>query len=155
VAEGAEVLHKELLLESHSGTLEQLRARGSEDDVVDVEEQVRNVGVATMDEQRGVRLGLHKAKGHQVGGKAVVPSSRRLLQTVEGLVESVHQVGVGRVDESCGLGAVNRLKESVVKKSVLDVEPVHGPAPRERQSEHGADGGGLHHGTKSPRQGAG
>jgi hypothetical protein len=33
----AEVLHRELLLESCSGTLEKLRARGSEDDATDVE----------------------------------------------------------------------------------------------------------------------
>jgi hypothetical protein len=37
VVERAEVLHRELLLESCSGTLEKLWARGSEDDVVDIE----------------------------------------------------------------------------------------------------------------------
>jgi hypothetical protein len=35
--ERVEFLHCELLLESCSGMLEKLRARGSEDDVVDVE----------------------------------------------------------------------------------------------------------------------
>jgi hypothetical protein len=37
VLEGAEVLHHELLLESCSGTLEKLWARGGEDDVINVE----------------------------------------------------------------------------------------------------------------------
>jgi hypothetical protein len=36
--EGVGVLHHELLLESCSGTLEKLQARGGEDDVVDVEQ---------------------------------------------------------------------------------------------------------------------
>ncbi len=54
MAEGGEVLHGELLLESRSGTLEQLRARGGEDDVVDVEQQVSSVGAVVVDEQRGV-----------------------------------------------------------------------------------------------------
>jgi hypothetical protein len=79
VVERTEVLHCELLLESRSGTLEKLRARGGEDDVVDVEQQVSSVGAATVDKQRGVRLGLHEAQGDQVGGKKVVPGSRRLL----------------------------------------------------------------------------
>jgi hypothetical protein len=79
----------------------------------------------------------------------MVPSLWSLLQTVEELVEPAHQVGVGGVDESCGLGVVDRLRESAMKESVLDVELVHRPAPRERQSEHDADSGGLHHGTKS------
>jgi hypothetical protein len=52
--EGAEVLYRELLLESCSGTLEKIQARGSEDDVVDVEQHVSSVGAATIDEQRGV-----------------------------------------------------------------------------------------------------
>jgi hypothetical protein len=61
VVERVEVLHRELLLESCSGMLEKLRARGGEDDVVDIEQQVSSVGTAMVDEQRGVRLGLHVA----------------------------------------------------------------------------------------------
>jgi hypothetical protein len=90
VVEKPEVLHGELLLKSSSGMLEKLGAWGSED-VVDVEQQVGSVVTATVDEQRGVRLGLHEAQGDHVGGKEVVPSSWHLLQTVEGLVEPAHQ----------------------------------------------------------------
>jgi hypothetical protein len=75
VVEGAEVLHGELLLESCSGVLKKLQAQGSEVDVVDVEKQICDISATMIDKQRGVRLGLHEAKGHQVGGKGVVPSS--------------------------------------------------------------------------------
>jgi hypothetical protein len=61
--ERAEVLHRELLLESCCGVMDKLRAQGGEDDVVDVEQQVSSVGA--IDEQRGVRLGLHEAQGDQ------------------------------------------------------------------------------------------
>jgi hypothetical protein len=61
VVERAEVLQHELLLESCSGILEKLQARGGEDDVIDVEQQVSSVGAAMIDEQQGVRLGLHEA----------------------------------------------------------------------------------------------
>jgi hypothetical protein len=60
--ERAEVHHRELLLESCSGMLEKLQARDGEDDVIDIEQQISSVGVATVDEQRGVRLGLHEAQ---------------------------------------------------------------------------------------------
>jgi hypothetical protein len=49
--ERAKVLHRELLLESCSGTLEKLRARGNEDDVVDVEQHVSSVGAVAVDKQ--------------------------------------------------------------------------------------------------------
>jgi hypothetical protein len=49
--ERAEVLHRELLLESYSGMLEKLRARGGEDDVVDIEQQVSGVDAMMIDGQ--------------------------------------------------------------------------------------------------------
>jgi hypothetical protein len=52
--ERTEILYRELLLESCNGVLEKLRARGGEDDVIDVEQQVSSVGAAAVDEQRGV-----------------------------------------------------------------------------------------------------
>jgi hypothetical protein len=112
VVEGVKVLHGELLLESYSGTLEKLRTRGDENDVTDVEQQVSNVGVTAVDEQRGTTV-------DQVGSKAVVPSSRCLLQAVEGLVESAHQLRVSRVNEVGRLEVVDRLGEGVVEEGGL------------------------------------
>jgi hypothetical protein len=102
VVERAEVLHRKLLLESCSGTLEKIWAQGGENDVVDVEQQVRSVDAAAVDEQRGVRLGLHEAQGDQVGEDAVIPCSWRLLQTIEGLVEPAHQLRVCGSTKSAG-----------------------------------------------------
>jgi hypothetical protein len=141
VVKRVEVLHRELLLKSCSGTLETLRARGGEDDVANVEQQVSSVGVAVVDEQRGIRLGLHEAQGDQVGGEAVVPRSRHLLQAVEGLVEPTHQLRVRGVNEADRLRAVDGLGECAMEEGILDVELVHGPTPRE--SQHSLDGGRL------------
>jgi hypothetical protein len=117
VVQGSEVLHDKLSLEGRSGTLEKLRVRGGEDDVVNVEHQVSSVGAAAVDEQRGVRLGLHKAQQDQVGGEAVVPSMRCLLYSVEGPVELTHQLRVSGIYEADVLGAVDRLGESVVEET--------------------------------------
>jgi hypothetical protein len=78
--QGPEVLHDELSLEGRSGTLEKLRAQGGENDVINVEHQVSSVAAATVDEQRGVRLGLHKAQRDQVGGEVVIPSTLCLVR---------------------------------------------------------------------------
>jgi hypothetical protein len=51
--------------------LEKLQARGCEDDVIDVEQQVSSVGVEAVDEQRGVRLGIHEVQRDQVAGEVV------------------------------------------------------------------------------------
>jgi hypothetical protein len=52
--ERTDVLHCKLLLESYSGMLEKLQARGDEENVINVEQQVSSVGAMTVDEQRGV-----------------------------------------------------------------------------------------------------
>jgi hypothetical protein len=87
VVEVVEVLHGEMLLESCSGMLEKLRTRGGEDDVVNVEQQVSNVGVAAVDDQ--------------VGGKTVVLGSLRLRQAVEGLIEPTHWGWAGSTKLAC------------------------------------------------------
>jgi hypothetical protein len=142
------VLHRELLLESCSGMLEKLRSRGSEDDVIDVEQQVSSVDVVVVDEQRGVRLGLHEAQRDQVGGEAVAPRSRHLLQVVEGLIEPAHQLRVHRVNRAGGLRAVDRLGECAVEEGVLDVELEHGPTLGDNQSQHSPDDGRLDDGAE-------
>jgi hypothetical protein len=48
LVEGAEVLHGKLLLESRSCTLKKLRTQGGEDDVVDIEKQIRDVSGVTI-----------------------------------------------------------------------------------------------------------
>jgi hypothetical protein len=143
VVEEAEVLHHELLLESWSGTLEKLRARSGEDDVIDIEHQVRSVNAMMVDEQRGVRLGLHKAQRDQVGGEAVVPRSQRLW-----LIEPAHQLRVCGVNEAGRLRAVDGLGECVVEEGVLDVKLVHGPTPGDSQSQHSPDGSRLDDGAE-------
>jgi hypothetical protein len=148
VVERAEVLHRELLLESCSGTLEKLWARDGKDDVVDVEQQVSSVDTAAIDEQRGVRLDLHKAQGDQVGGEVVVPRSRRLLQAVEGLVEPAHHLMVRGVNEAGGLRVIDDLRECVVEEGVLDVKLVHGSTPGDSQSQHSPNEGRLDDGAE-------
>jgi hypothetical protein len=78
----------------------------------------------------------------------VVPPSRRLLQVEEGLVEPAHQLRVCGVNEADGLRAVDDLGECVVEEGVLDVELVHGPTPRDSQSQHSPDGGRLDDGAE-------
>jgi hypothetical protein len=123
--------------------LEKLRARGSEDHVIDVEQQVSSVGASAVDEQRGVQLGLHEAQGDQVGGEAMVPCSWRLFQAVKGLVEPAHQLSMHGVNEANRQRAVDSLRECAVGEGVPHVKLVHGQTPRDSQSQHSPDGGRL------------
>jgi hypothetical protein len=143
VVERAEVLHHKLLLEIYSGTLEKLWAHGGKDDVIDVEQQVNSVGGVVVGEQWGVLLGHHEAQWDQVGGEAMVPHLRCLLQDVEGLVEPAHQLRVRRVNKASGLRTEDQLRECAMEEGILDMELVHRPTPSDSQSHHSLDGGRL------------
>jgi hypothetical protein len=71
-------------------------------------QEVHRVGATTVDKQRGIQLGCHKAYGDQVRDEAVVPNSKHLSQVIEELVESTHQVRVSRINKVdgpvCGWG---------------------------------------------------
>jgi hypothetical protein len=116
VVERIEMLYVELLLESCSDMQEKLRSRGSEDDVVNVEQQVSSAGAVMVDEHRGVQLGLHEVQRDQIRGEAVVASLRRLLQAIEGLIEPAHQPRMSGVNKADGLGAINHLGEGVMEE---------------------------------------
>jgi hypothetical protein len=61
VVQEAKVRHGKLLLKSHSGMLKKLRVQGSEEDVIDIEEQVCDIDVAMVDKHRSAQLGLYVA----------------------------------------------------------------------------------------------
>jgi hypothetical protein len=94
-----------------------------------------------MDEQGHVRLGLDEAEGDQVGGKATVPSARRLLEIIHGAVQPANQIWASEVDEASGLATIDRLCQSIVEESILDIELVDRPGPGE--GENRLNGGEL------------
>jgi hypothetical protein len=55
-----------------------------------------------VDEQGRVRLGLDEVDGDQVGGEATVPSPRRLLAAIHGVVQSIDQIRTSGVKEAGG-----------------------------------------------------
>jgi hypothetical protein len=74
VVERPEVLHRKLPLEEGDDATQKLEGGGGEDDVVDVEEEVRCIRTMTKDEQGRVRLGLDETLRTLEGGEATVPS---------------------------------------------------------------------------------
>jgi hypothetical protein len=74
-----EVLHCEFPLEGRYGVLQKRRARCSEHNVINIEQQVYRIGAAEEDEQEGVRFGLNKSQSEEVRGKLAEPSPGCLL----------------------------------------------------------------------------
>jgi hypothetical protein len=85
----SQVLHHELALKCGDRVLKKSDTRCYEHDAVDVEQEVYGVVAVPMDEHGRVRLGLDEAEGGQVGGKATIPGLWRLLEVVQGVVQSV------------------------------------------------------------------
>jgi hypothetical protein len=82
VVKFAQILHSNLLLERGDNPLEQMWIRGSQNNVVNVEEEVGNPINMVIYEQRSVGLGLNKPQCQQESGKPRAPCPRSLLQTI-------------------------------------------------------------------------
>ena len=72
-------------------------------------------------------------------GKPLVPSAWGLLKAVKRLVQATHVVRAASVNKAGRLLAVDLLVKSAMEKSILDVELVNWPRPRDRKAENDAD----------------
>jgi hypothetical protein len=59
--------------------MQKRHAGGSQNDIINIEQQIYRVNAPTEDEQRGICFGFNKHQGEQICGEPVVPVSRRLL----------------------------------------------------------------------------
>jgi hypothetical protein len=100
----------------------------------------------SMDKQGRVRLGLDKAEGDQVEGKATVPSPRCLLEAIQGAVQLADQTRASGVDEADGLAAVYHLSHSAMEEGILDVQLVD--LSRDGKGEDSSNVGELDDGTE-------
>jgi hypothetical protein len=72
-----------------------------------------------------------------------VPSPRRLLESVQGLLHEAHVVGGGRVDEVGRLLTVDGLVQVAMEKGVLHVQLMDRPGAKSGDAEDDPDGGRL------------
>ena len=86
VVQVAEVRHGELRAEARGDVLEKGRRRRGGNDVIDVEKEVGQRVANFVDEQGGIRLGEGEADAANERGEALVPSTRRLLKSIQGLL---------------------------------------------------------------------
>jgi hypothetical protein len=108
--------------------LKKASARGGEDDVLDVEQQVGQVVTTTNNEEGHVALRSNEAKPMSIVRKLLVPRPGALLQAVERLVEQADVLGLSRIDEARWLLTVDRLVKIAVQESVLNVELMNRPS---------------------------
>jgi hypothetical protein len=123
----AEVLHGEFSLEDKYGVLQERYARCGEHNVINIKQQIYRIGVATEDEQGGVKLGLNKSQSEEVHGEPTVPSLGRLLQPIERLVEATDPIRLREINKSRRLAVVDYLHESTMQKRILHIKLVDRP----------------------------
>jgi hypothetical protein len=73
-------------------------------------------------EERQVANRGDKAHGGDVGYKTLVPRTRGLLQTIEGLVQTTDMIRMRLVNETRGLLVIHHFLEIAMKKGILDIK---------------------------------
>jgi len=103
------ILHTKLLLQRGDDALKQLLTGGCEHNVINIEQQVCSLIPTAVDVQRSVRLGLGEPQCQQERGEPRISSPRRLLPTIERLVEPADHVRTTGVHKSCWLSTIDCL----------------------------------------------
>ena len=134
----AQVLDGELSLKTRGELTEETSGGCRQDDVVNIEQQVGSVGALMINEERGIRAGGAKSELMEERRNALIPSTRSLLESVQGPREQADVVGMCWINEPRGLLAEDLLLEVTMKKGVGDVHLVHGPSTGYRKVENRA-----------------
>lgn len=122
-----------------SDIVKQTRGRGSEDDIINVKENVAELRPTLENEQRGVEQGSYKADGTKEVSKTLIPRSRGLFQVVEGFVKMTNIGRTRGINEPHQLLTKDGFIKMTVEKCVFDVKLVYGPRVRSRNAENNTD----------------
>lgn len=136
VVESPQVLEGELGAEASCDLLKQRWRGRSQDDVVDIGEEVRGGSALVINKQGGIRLCGLEPLLLKEGRDPLVPGPRHLLQPVERTGEQAHMVRMVGVDETNRLLTEHLLVEVAMQKSIGHVELVNGPGVRNSELEN-------------------
>lgn len=100
------------------------------------------------DEERAIAPGGSEAERKEMHGEASTPRAGCPLEAVEGALEFADVVGAVRVDEAGGLGAIDGLVETPVKKHILHVELMDRSLAGDHETEDDPNRGCLDDGLK-------
>jgi len=78
-------------------------------------------------------------------GKPTIPSSRGLLQPIQGLVETTNEVRMGKILKTKRRHIVYCLSKHSMQEGILDIKMMDRPPTRESQREDCPNSGRLHH----------
>ena len=133
-----EICHSELRVKELGEAWKKRGRRGCQDDFVDVEQQVGDVGTHFLNKERRIGGRSSEARLLDEIGEPLVPCPGRLLESIQGLLQEL--VGSRRVDETERLLAVDCLVQMAVKEGVLHVQLMYRPGARGGDAEENPDG---------------
>ena len=92
---------------------------------------------------------LHKAKIEEKRAKMLEPCTRRLFQSIDGLLEVTKMIWASWIDEPWRLCHVNCLNKITMKECIVDVQLTKRPATRNCKTEDSANRSGPNNRTES------
>ena len=148
-----EICHSELRVKKLSEASKKRGRQGCQDDVVDVEQQVGDVGTYFVNKEGRIRGRSSEARPLDEAGEplVLVPRPGRLLESVQGLLQDTDVIGCRRVDETGRLLAVDCLIQMAVKKGVLHVQLMYRPGAGARGGDAEDDPDGSRFDNRAER----
>jgi hypothetical protein len=135
------ICHGELGVKGLGDASKKPSRRGCQNDVVDVEQQVGDVGALFVNKEGCIGDRSREASLLHEAREALVPRPGRLLEPIQGLLQETDVIGGSRVNKSRRLLAVDCLVEMTVEEGVLHVQLMDRPGTGDGDAENNPDGG--------------
>lgn len=92
--------------------LKECKCRSGDHNIINVQEDVRELISMAVDEQRDVRFRRNKTEAMSVESEPLVPCTGRLFEPIERLVKAAHRVGATGINKTRRLLAMRWRRKS-------------------------------------------
>jgi hypothetical protein len=136
-------------VEESGDMLKKGEAGGSENNVVDVQQEVSHILSSAKNKQGDITHRSNKPQAMSIVRETLVPGSRSLLEAVQGLVKPTNMSRMHGVDKARRLLTIDLLVKIPMKKCILDVQLMNRPGSRDGNAKDDANRGRLDDWTES------
>ena len=149
VVEKAQILGGKLRIELASKAIKKRRVVASNDNIINIQEQINNVRLLMKDKKRGVSMTTRKPKGEKKRVETLKPGTRSLFEAIESFLQLTYMIPVPGINVPRRLFHMDIFNESAIEECILHIKLVERPYVGNNKREHNTNSSSLNNRTES------
>ena len=149
IAERTQILSGKLKIELASKAVKKRRVVSSNDNIINIQEQINNVRLLMKDKKRGVYMAATKPKGEKKRVETLKPDTRSLFEAIKSFLQLIDMIRVSGINVPIRLFYIDIFSESAIEECILHIKLAERPSVGNSKREHNMNSSSLNNRTES------